>query len=313
MQEPTVCILLAARNGEAFIRQQIESVLSQDHPELQLILSDDGSEDETAEILARYGASFPERVTCYQSGRCFGSAQKHFMHLLTVFNDAPYIMFCDQDDVWHRDKVRKTLETIKRIEGDGRVPALVHTDLRVVDRQLSPIADSFCAYSAINGNRLKLNRLLVQNVVTGCTVMINRPLAELACAAVPEYGLIMHDWWLALLASACGRAGFLNEATVDYRQHEGNSVGAKKVYSAAYLRERLTSQRKMRDALTDTAVQAEAFLHCYEAYLTPKQAQLLRAFAATKELGTIRRDAVYLRFGLLKDGLLRLIPQLLGM
>ena len=212
-----VCILLAAYNGAAYIRQQIDSILQQDYPNIQLVLSDDGSQDGTQEILAEYEAKYPDRVIWHQSGKRFGNAQTHFMHLLRTFHDAPYIMFSDQDDVWHPDKVSKTLEKMREIETVSTVPALVHTDLRVVDQDLNVKAQSFCEYSNINGNRLKLNQLLVQNVVTGCTVMVNRALAELSCAEISEDAIIMHDWWIALLAAACGTIGFLNETTIDYR------------------------------------------------------------------------------------------------
>ena len=313
MSEEKVCILMATYNGAAYVRQQIESVLQQENADIQLILSDDGSEDGTDEILAGYEKKYPEHVICHRSGVRFGSPQKHFMYLLSRFHEAPYIMFCDQDDVWHRDKVHKTLEKMRQTEGSIHRPALVHTDLRVVDRSMNQIAPSFCDYSDTDGSRLKLNQLLVQNVVTGCTVMINRPLAEIACTAIPELGVIMHDWWLALLASACGAAAFLNEATIDYRQHESNSVGAKNVRSASYLWERFSSQKRMRDALTDTAVQAESFLKCYNAFMNPKQTELIRAFASTKDKGMLGRDLIYLRHHLLKDGVIRIIPQLLGM
>lgn len=308
-----VCILLAAYNGAAYIRQQIDSILQQDYPNIQLVLSDDGSQDGTQEILAEYEAEYPGRVIWHQSGKRFGKAQTHFMHLLRTFHDADYIMFSDQDDVWHPDKVRKTLQKMREIEKDTSVPALVHTDLRVVDRELNMIAPSFCKYSNINGNRLKLNQLLVQNVVTGCTVMINHELAKLACAEIAEDRVIMHDWWMAMLAAACGATGFLDEATIEYRQHGSNSVGAQRVNSPQYLWKRLYTRKKMRDALTVAARQAESFLSCYEQLIGTEEKKLIRAFISIKEKGTLGRDIVFLRYRLLKDRMIRIVPQLLGL
>lgn len=308
-----VCILLAAYNGAAYIRQQIDSILQQDYPNIQLVLSDDGSRDGTQEILAEYEAKYPDKVIWHQSGKRFGKAQTHFMHLLRTFHDAPYIMFSDQDDVWHPDKVSKTLEKMREIETDSTVPALVHTDLRVVDQDLNVKAQSFCEYSNINGNRLQLNQMLVQDVVTGCTVMINHALGALVGEAVPDDAVVMHDWWLGILVAACGVAGFLNEPTIDYRQHGSNSVGAQKVRSIRYLWKRLSSRKKMHDMLTDAAAQAEAFLQCYGHLLETKDRKLLEVFASTKDMGTLARDIIYVRYRLLKDGMIRIIPQLLGM
>lgn len=308
-----VCILLAAYNGAAYIRQQIDSILQQDYPNIQLVLSDDGSQDGTQEILAEYQERYPDRIIWYQSGERFGKPQTHFMHLLRQFHDAPYIMFSDQDDVWHSDKVSKTLKKMREIETDTNIPVLVHTDLRVVDQNLNIKAKSFCEYSNINGNRLKLNQLLVQNVVTGCTVMVNRALAECSCVNISSEVIIMHDWWMAMLASACGEAGFLNETTIDYRQHGSNSVGAQKVSSPQYLWKRLSTKKKMRDALTTAARQAESFFACYEHMIGTKEKNVIQAFVSIKNKGTLGRDVVFLRYHLLKDRIIRIVPQLLGL
>lgn len=310
MNEPAVCILLASYNGEEYIRPMIDSLLAQDYGNVRIVLSDDDSTDATAEILAQYAAAHPDRILHYRSGQRFGCAQKHFMHLLRSFHDAPYIMFCDQDDVWHSDKVRKTLSVMQKTE-TAQTPVLIHTDLRVVDREGKALSPSFCAQSALDGNRTELNQLLVQNVVTGCTVMINRTLAELACREVPVEAIVMHDWFLALVAAACGKVAFLDEATIDYRQHGNNSVGAKNVYSPAYLLHRLRSQ-SMRDALKKAAAQADAFLKTYEDLLSEAQKETVGAFASTKDAPLLQRDRIYVKYGLLKKGLVRRTAQLLG-
>lgn len=311
MSESVVYVLLATYNGEAYIRQMLESVLKQDYPCIHIIVSDDGSNDGTESILEEYATANPEKITHYKSGMRFGCAQKHFMHLLSKFQDAPYIMFCDQDDVWHPDKVRKTLEKMKSIEANSSIPSMVHTDLRVVDGDLAEISPSFCKHSKLDGTRLALNQLLVQNVVTGCTMMINNSLAKIACENYSEDGMMMHDWWLALLASSCGKTGFLDEATIDYRQHGNNSVGAKNVYSLKYLIRRLQSKR-MRDSLKDSAYQAECFLSCYDALLDANSKELLSAFAKTASLGCLERNEVYFRYHLFKYGIVRKFGQILG-
>ena len=125
----------------------------------RLILSDDG--EDTAPILQEYADKYPDKITHYRSGRRFGSAQKHFMHLLEQFGgQADYIMFSDQDDVWHPDKVRLTLRLMEQAETDPALPVLVHTDLRVVDGQLHEMDPSFQHYSGLDGHRLALEQLL---------------------------------------------------------------------------------------------------------------------------------------------------------
>lgn len=311
MTNSTVLILLAAYNGETYIRAQVDSLLAQDHPHIKIVLSDDGSTDRTPAILEQYAKNHSDRIIHYHSNTRFGCAQKHFMHLLTQFHDEPYIMFCDQDDIWHTDKVSKTLVCMHQIEDDPQIPALIHTDLRVVDKNLALINPSFCNHSNLDGHRLGLNQLLVQNVVTGCTMMINRALAVLACEKPVSDAMRMHDWWLAILASVSGKCAFLNEATIDYRQHGSNSVGAKNVRSMSYLWTRLRS-KSMRPELQKAADQAAAFLENYTDILSADQHKLIRSFADTRHQNLLRRNIVYIQNGLLKSGILRKVVQLLG-
>lgn len=311
MEKPIVRILLATYNGQEHIRAMVDSVLAQDYSNIQLVLSDDGSTDDSEKILAQYAEAFPAKVVHYKSGKHFGNAADHFMHLLAEFSDAPYIMFCDQDDVWHTDKVSKTLKKMLQTESGKGTPAMVHTDLRVVDGNLQEICPSFWQYSNLDGSRLAMNNLLVQNVVTGCTMMVNRSLAQLASRPTPD-AIIMHDWWLALLASVCGETGCLSEATIDYRQHGNNTVGAKDVRSSQYLWHRLT-RRSMRNSLKENAKQAEALLQTYEDCLTKEQIITIKAFIKAQSSSIIPRNYLYIRYGLLKYGCVRIIVQLLGL
>lgn len=142
MQEKKILILLAAYRGTHYVGEQIESILAQDCDDWRLVLSDDG--DFTEDILDGYAERYPEKIVRYRSGLRFGSAKAHFMHLISHFSErAPYIMLSDQDDIWHKDKARRTLSLMKKTETDFNGPILVHTDLRVVDASLHEISPSF--------------------------------------------------------------------------------------------------------------------------------------------------------------------------
>jgi hypothetical protein len=307
-EDAQIVILLAAYNGKAYVGQMIDSVLAQDTDCWHLIVSDDG--DGTEEVLETYARRYPQKITHYRAGKRFGNAKEHFWHLLQTFGDAPYVMFCDQDDVWHSDKVRKTWELMQKTETAQRLPTLVHTDLHVVDADLSELAPSFLRYAKLDGGRTALSQLLVQNVVTGCTVMINRPLAQLACAAPMQQEMLMHDWWLALLAAGCGRIGFLDEATIDYRQHGDNSVGAKDAGSLAYVKGRV-QEGNMADALRLTMRQAAAFAACYQSRLPKDAYDCAAAYGALTERGKLSRWIAYGRGGYWKCGWMRRVGQLL--
>lgn len=307
----TVTILLATYNGEKHINEMVDSVIAQDFEDWTLILSDDGSTDGTAAILENYAEKYPEKIVHYKSGRRFGNAQGHFLHLLETFHEAPYIMFCDQDDVWHKDKVGKTLKKMKETEEEG-LPAMVHTDLCVVGKDLEVLDPSFMRFSKLNGNRVAFNQLLVQNMVTGCTMMLNGALAKLAVGKSPADKVLMHDWWLALIASAFGKIAFLDEPTIDYRQHGDNSVGAKNVRSASFLLGRLKNGQSKK-SVQNSIVQAKAFLDCFEDTLPEELLPLLKDFASLENKNFLARDAVYLKHRINKFGLTRIVAQYLGL
>lgn len=303
-----VTILLAAYRGGTYIAGQIDSILAQTFSDWELVISDDG--EQTGEVLDRYEKEHPDRIRRLHAGRRFGSAQKHFLWMTGQCAGSEYLMYCDQDDRWHPDKIEKTRNKMKELEAHAGSdkPLLVHTDLCVVDADMELLSPSFWKYSRLDGSRLALNELAVQNVVTGCTVMINRALAQKALAGAQEPAMLMHDWWFALTAAAFGEAACLPEATMDYRQHGGNTVGAKNAGSLKYILEKLRGG-SMRQALIDTAAQAGAFADCYEAELSPEQLAMLRDFAACPGASRRERRAVYSRYGLWKNDLRRRIGQ----
>lgn len=304
-----ITILLAAYNGAQYIDQMIQSIQAQTATNWRLILSDDNSEDGTPEILERYAQEDSGRIVHYRSGQRFGCAQRHFMHLLEKFHDSEYIMFCDQDDVWHADKIFKTMNKMKQIETSGK-PAMVHTDLRVVDNRLEMIDPSFMHFSKLRGDRLGLNHLLVQNVVTGCTMMINRPLAELAVVRIPRREILMHDWWLALIAAALGTTGYLNEATIDYRQHENNVVGAKNSRSVSYILNKLKSDG-VRTAMQLTYQQARAFCETFADLLTERDRILVTAYASLENAEYFVRRRIFVQYSFYKIGISRIAAQMI--
>lgn len=227
LANPKVQVLLATYNGARFLREQIDSVLEQTYPWLEVLERDDGSTDDTMAILEEYARCVPERVSLLRDGERSGSAKGNFLRLLAASN-APYVCLCDQDDVWLPEKVSAGLEAMRRLEAeygkDG--PLLVFSDLRVVDERLRKLHPSLWRHEGLDPAAVhRLRSMLGQNVVTGCTAMLNRRLVELALQMPDETP--MHDRWIGLLATALGHACYLSEPLVLYRQHGGNVVGAR--------------------------------------------------------------------------------------
>lgn len=224
-----IYVLLATYNGGAFLREQLDSLIAQTEPGWHLLVRDDGSSDRTAEIVAAYAAKDP-RITMLPGSRANQGTAANFASLLQTAAErgADYVLLMDQDDVWLADKIERQMALMKSEEGrlGPSVPILVHSDLELVDRECRTIHPSFMAFQRIHNEQAEpLRTLLVQNYVTGCTVLLNRALLQ-AALPIPSEAM-MHDWWLALIAATVGVIRYDPEPTVRYRQHPGNQVGAK--------------------------------------------------------------------------------------
>ena len=220
-------ILLATYNGEKYLKQQIDSILAQSNRNWQLSIRDDGSSDGTVKIIKDYVAKHPDKIRLIEDGCGRLGPALNFGKLLEQAA-GNYVMFSDQDDIWLPNKIDLTLNAMRASEKNyPNMPLLVHTDLKVVDAELKPIADSLWNHNKIcpdTGNDLK--KLIYHNVVTGCAVMINRKAVEISIPIPPQARL--HDWWIALNVAKYGKIIYTSTPTVLYRQHSQNIIGAKK-------------------------------------------------------------------------------------
>ncbi len=298
-----IALLMTTYNGGAFIEAQLDSLLGQTEDDWQLLVRDDGSDDDTVEKILSYAAE-DKRILLLndESGR-LGASRSYFKLLEHTSTQAEYFMFCDQDDVWLPDKIEVTLRKMQEMEKrfNSRTPLLVHTDLSVADRNLRVFAPSLWAYQNLDPKIAGLNRLLIQNNVTGCTVMINRVLAVLA----PPAPVIMHDWWLALVAAAFGAIGHVPQSTILYRQHRKNDTGAKR-YNYRYITEKVLRGRKaMHASLAKTWQQASVMRERFAAELDPEQLFLLNRYSSLGRENFFMRRIWILRLRTFKNGFFR--------
>jgi len=232
---PLILVLLPVYNGEQFLAEQLNSILSQTHKHIRIILRDDGSSDHSSAMLAEYAARYPQQIQMVRDDMGNLGAAAGFSLLmqraLSAVDAQPeqspvYFALADQDDVWHPEKLDVCLQRLLREESTTPgLPLLVHSDLRVVDREGTELAPSLMRFQGLNPERRTFPAQLVSNTVTGCTTLMNRPLLEKALPVPPQ--AMMHDWWLSLVASCFGRLCYINAAQVDYRQHGLNTIGAK--------------------------------------------------------------------------------------
>lgn len=304
MSKKEVAILLATYNGGEFIEQQIDSILKQSYSDWKLFIHDDGSDDHTMSILNKFIQSYPDKIF-YIEGSSTGSAKSNFFFLTKNVN-SDYYMFCDQDDFWLEDKIEITLNRMNEISEDN-VPCLVFTDLKVVDANLNIISNKMSVYQRLNCEDNSINKRTVQNVVTGCTMMINRTLRDLMIKPNSEDGIIMHDWWAAMIAAQFGKISYINKSTILYRQHGKNSVGAKRFDFKSAFTKVLNEKEEIKTSVLDTQIQAQKFTQIYNL----DKGSLIYKYSDLKNKNKLTRIVSYIRYGFLKSSLIRNIGLLI--
>lgn len=302
---------MATYNGAKYLPVQLDSIVQQTFSDWTLLISDDGSSDGTQDILNDYASRYPEKIILLKKDKATGSAKKNFLFLTAQAKEYPYVMYCDQDDRWDPEKISLTLQKMKETEaGHSETPCLVHTDLEVVDGELQQLHKSFMKYSGLDATRCRLNQLLIQNNVTGCTMMINHALWNLAARTVDADQVLMHDWWFALIAAACGKIGFVPHATIQYRQHGDNSVGAKNSRSIRFVMSQIRKGNGNRKAMEDTMKQADTLQKNFTKEMRPDDQKIVAQYASLQSKGKWKRVFVVIRYRIWKTGLKRKLAEI---
>jgi glycosyltransferase involved in cell wall biosynthesis len=311
MREDVVHILLATYNGERFIREQLDSLLQQTSKHFKVLIRDDGSNDHTSNIIADYQSRHPTVFEWIKDDIKNERGATGNFALLLEYSNADYIFFCDQDDVWLPDKMSRELQKIKSIEDEKREqPCMIFSDMKAIDEAGTVISNSVWSDLHLHPRYFSLNRLLVQNIPHGCTMLINRAMRNLACP-VPQEALL-HDHWIALIAAACGNWDDMHEPTVLLRNH-GENVTRKKM-SASDKAKRYTGNLISKEAyeyfIRIRADQAEALLKRCGLLLDERQKRMLNDFISLRDGIGWRRKKLMLRHKFFRTTLLHTLKMI---
>lgn len=302
---------MATYNGEKYISEQIQSIIGQSYTDWSLFIHDDGSTDGTNAVIDEWICRYPEKIFRID-GPSQGGARNNFFYLMREV-EADYYMCCDQDDVWLKDKIRMSFNELcdavddKMLEGVTKeIPILGFSDLKVVDDNLNTISESMNKSQNLNGHKLSLERLLIQNVVTGCTMIFNKALRDKMLLCKNIGNVKMHDWWAALVAVTFGKIIYIDQPTILYRQHSDNSVGALDDTSVAVNVERVRNRESMRLSLEITRIQAKELS---ETFNLPVE-HIVSRYANCMEMNKLKRLVFYYKNDIVKTGITRKIGQL---
>jgi rhamnosyltransferase len=210
-----VDILMATYNGEAFVEEQVRSIMAQSFRDWRLLIHDDGSTDQTISILQRLSRE-DERILLIEDNISHLGVARNFIHLASI-STAQYCMFCDQDDIWLPSKVEKMHQSISKY--NQTIPQVLYSNAFLWKHQQGIISNkNTLTYPTTIRQTLFLN-----TGIQGAAAIFNRKMCELITQPLTHYA--MHDHVLLLAGICFGEVHYLHQSLMYYRQHEHNVTG----------------------------------------------------------------------------------------
>lgn len=231
----SVIVLLSTFNGEKYLDEQLKSIIDQKDIKVDILVRDDGSTDQTRTILDKWQ---DKGLLRWYSGKNIGFAMS-FMDLIQNSKDYPYYAFCDQDDIWLPDKLKRAFDILEAIEHpiklycsnayyykNGEIMGVIHKSVPYYDK----------------------HTCLLRNIAPGCSMVFSKSLRDII-AKVSAPHITAHDFWIFQVACLLGKVHYDFKPGLLYRQHENNQIGSKKTFIEVWQRRirNLTSKRKRHE------------------------------------------------------------------
>ncbi len=292
-------IVMSTYNGGQYLRPQLDSVLRQTVADFTLLIRDDGSSDDTLEILRSYTDPRIHLI----AGENLGPSGSFFALLEEARRlGATYVFFCDQDDIWLDNKLELLLAEIQAISG----PALVFSDFSMIDGQGVLTGDSYAAMAGLripaDGNFFP--KLLAQPYIFGCASVLNGELLELIKS--PPAGIEMYDCWIGLVASLFGIVKYLPVSTIQHRFHSSNATGQAGMNALSTRLRRITKELRKQVANTKLRLQqAGLLLNRYGMDIPVENRRQLSDLAAAGRKGGFRAVRTLKKYAVARGGKLQ--------
>ena len=287
-----VNILMSTYNGQQFLAEQIRSIQEQSYTDWTLFIRDDGSSDNTKEILKDFEHQ-DSRIHLIDNDKSDNLGVIKSFHKLVNHDRADYYFFSDQDDVWLPNKLELSLKEAQNYLAD--LPLMVYMDLKVVNQDLEIMTESMVKSQSHHANT-ELVQELTENTVTGGVAMINHALAEMW---QETDDILMHDWYLALLASAFGNLVFIDQPGELYRQHSDIVLGARSLSKRfkKWIRPHILFAVYW-DLIKNSQKQAS---HLLQMPLSQSNRELIEAFVTIMDKPMLERFRILRKYGLRKN------------
>jgi glycosyltransferase involved in cell wall biosynthesis len=287
---PPIAVLMATYNGALYLKEQIDSILNQSLQPTIIIVSDDGSEDDTHLILEKYVAE--EKITFIKNEIRLGVVG-NFVKLLTQLPQGYYFALSDQDDIWHSKKLEECYNALQKIEHQDQ-PCMVYSDLCLMDAQKNIINRSFRNELGHDKYKHCLETLLFGNFVLGCTTLCNFSLKEYIIG-MPIHSSFNHDAWMAMVSYTFGKSYSIDKPLVDYRQHSNNVTirsHSKKTVINRYVNH-IKQLFTKNDFLEDRFTIVDLFYSHYKNSITPQKRIQFQKFLELKNKSYLTKKIAF--------------------
>lgn len=287
-----VTILLGLFEGQTYLRAQLDSLAAQSVRDWRLVISDDSTTPDCTRIAQDFADSTGAGRVRILSGPRTGAAQNYLYLLHNIPDDATFIALCDQDDVWHPDKLARALDMLGTVSADH--PAAVFTGRTVCGPHLEHRHDT-----PPPQRPPAFQNALVQNIMPGNTIVMNAAAAALcarmAASTAAARDIVAHDWWLYQILTGAGASILFDpRPSLLYRQHGANLIGAARGIAA--VRAAVARLRQGRHGIW-TAAQVAA-LGDVAPHFSAENQRILSQFAAMRRAPMGRRVRAFAGLGL---------------
>ncbi len=274
----TTTVLLCTYNGENHLHQQLDSILNQSIDNINVLASDDGSSDNTLSILKKYKLSWTKGYFKILAGPQKGFAENFLSLTCNAKAHSDYFAFCDQDDIWDKNKLKKAHAFLNT---KNNTPSVYCSRTENIDESGKELKTT----SPLFQKELSFSNALVQSIAGGNTMVFNNKALQLLQAAGIQK-VISHDWWTYLLITGAGGSIFYDpQPQVKYRQHNKNLIGANVSFLARTKRLKMLTQGVFRDWNT---ININALQNNRD-HLTPASRELLDTFIAARQESLFKR------------------------
>lgn len=300
-------IIMCTYNGEKYIKEQIESILHNTITDWRLYISDDESTDNTYVIASEYAKVYPQKIILTTHINV-ADPSIHFLEKIKdismIMQDNDYIMLCDQDDIWYNNKIELTLEHMSNLikKNGNEIPLLICTDVEVVNEKKEQLSQSFRRMIHYNIKNLDAAHLLMEHKAQGCTIMINKVLAD-KIRELPTVAT-KHDMWLEMIAVTMGKVDYVDEPTMAYRRYaEQYTAGEMRFWKMVI--NQLKHMKDQKYMVYGLAPQTQEFLRIYGCELDHKCRELVQTFTTLEQQGFWQKRYNIIKFHMWKTGVIR--------